>query len=1062
MFNKCMAFFVLFFMLFSLNISSAHEKSAPKIDPVFLNEYGESQEWVQILIEFKDDPGVEFWSKTKQDQVFEDVKIKQNAILNETSEYQNILMSKQEDFLSSLSQRNIKLVPGEHVTLVLNAMSAEIQGRDLSKLLNDQRILFIHDDRPKFQPVREIMASTTGSSEAWKGFSEQGISRLTGRNKLIGIIDTGLDKDHSEFNRPKKVRGGYNFVKGNTDYKDEEGHGTHVAGISAGQGKTDKYRGMAYEADLMAYRVFTPEQQGARNVIAAIDRSVADKCDVINMSLGYAGGENSKGSSAYHRSIANASKAGVLVVVAIGNDGSRRSDLPWTAGSPAIVEEAFSVAASNDRTIEASLILTPQEASKVVMPAVQVYPTPQFTNQLLEKAIVPAGFGSVGELKDLDLKDKIALIQRGPLPTGIQFREKLENAFAKGAVGVILYNHTSGDYINPSILDPKKNETAAQVAYLPPTIMLSLEDGLLLKAESQKTYSLEVLYQNLKVIADFSSMGPTPDAAFKPEISTPGDNILSTVPGGKYGYASGTSMASPSMAGLATLLKEARPKWDYNQIKSAFMNTAELLINPANRMPITFFLQGAGSARIDKAIFTPAFIEPRALVFSNASQEFEQVFTVSNAKAEKQSFDLSYQVFLLDGEVSPIELSFDSTNLSLEPSKDAQLTVKFKVDKERFLRGRYEGIVKLGSDLHIPFVVCRDNVSNLPEPISDIRLSTAQLQFSTQSAELTDSVLINFSMNAGTVVTIPSGNSTMNIGRNYGNVKIAIVDSEGEEWENILTLNNVMVGEYSIPWNGRNRQNRYFLPKGTYFVKVSMSKQVYDEKSKTYVPKDYAENRQAFSVVSSDVPDPITAVFSSLAIFREYEEFSLDLNFGKLSSLQNVASAVSSIEFELNYDPARLMYRSFRLNGFMKDIEDEFDFEIDEDDNNGIIKVKFYFDQMPLSTFLDQKSFSLVFRTIGAGRVRFSGKGFRIILDTGESQRVKPMMPSIRIQNRDFLLADINNDKIVDRYDYAIFNEAYGTNRGDAAFNASCDFNQDLQVDMSDLMIITREMGKMI
>lgn len=206
MFNKCMAFFVLFFMLFSLNISSAHEKSAPKIDPVFLNEYGESQEWVQILIEFKDDPGVEFWSKTKQDQVFEDVKIKQNAILNETSEYQNILMSKQEDFLSSLSQRNIKLVPGEHVTLVLNAMSAEIQGRDLSKLLNDQRILFIHDDRPKFQPVREIMASTTGSSEAWKGFSEQGISRLTGRNKLIGIIDTGLDKDHSEFNRPKKVQ----------------------------------------------------------------------------------------------------------------------------------------------------------------------------------------------------------------------------------------------------------------------------------------------------------------------------------------------------------------------------------------------------------------------------------------------------------------------------------------------------------------------------------------------------------------------------------------------------------------------------------------------------------------------------------------------------------------------------------------------------------------------------------------------------------------------------------------------------------------------------------------
>lgn len=1057
-----MSFIVLFFMMFSLNFSSAQEKSSSRINPSFLSDVIHSQEWVSIVIEFRDEPSVEFWSKKNTSQNFEDVKIMQNALLTETSDYQNILMSKQEAFLNSLNQREIKLIPGEHITLVLNALTAEIRGSDIPKLLEDQRILFVHDDRPKFQPVREIMASTTGSSEAWKGFPDQGIPRLTGRNKLIGIIDTGLDKDHIEFNRAKKVRGGYNFVNGNGDYRDEEGHGTHVAGISAGQGKTEKFRGMAYEADLMAYRVFTPKQQGARNVIAAIDRSVTDKCDVINMSLGYAGGESSKGSSAYHRSIANASKAGVLVVVAIGNDGSRREDLPWTAGSPAIVEEAFSVAASNDRKIEASLVLNPGQASMMLIPAIQVSPTPLFTNQLLQKGIVSAGFGTIGEVKDLELIGKIALIQRGPISNPITFREKLENAYTKGAEGVILYNHTSGDFVNPGILDTDRNETAAQVAYLPPTIMLSLEDGLMLISETQKDYLLEVSYQNLKVIADFSSMGPTPDAAFKPEISTPGDVIFSTFPGGKYGNASGTSMASPSMAGLATLLKEARPKWDSNQIKSAFMNTAELLINPVNRMPITFFLQGAGSARIDKAIFTPAFIEPRALVFSNASKEIEQVFTVSNATAEKQSFSLKHKVFLLEGELSPVEISFDVTTLSLEPSKDAQLTVYFKVDKERFLRGRYEGVIQLGSELQIPFVICRDSVSILQEPLSDIRLSTAQLEFSTQAIEPTDSVLINFSMNAGSVVTIPSGNSTANIGRNYGTVKIAIVDSEGEEWDSILTLNNIMVGEYSIPWNGRNRQNRYFLPKGSYYVKISMSKQVYDEKSQTTVVKDYVEKKQAFSVVSSDVPDPITAVFSTYKTYREYEEFSLDLNFGSLASLENIASAVSSIEFELNYDPARLMFRRFALNGFMKDKEKEYDFEIDEDDNNGIIKVKFQFDQMPLSFFLDQKSFSLVFRTIGSGRVRFAGKGFRLILDTGESLRVKPLMPSIRILSREYLLADINNDKIVDRHDFVIFNEAFGSKQGDEKFDANCDFNQDMRVDMSDMMIITREMGKII
>jgi minor extracellular serine protease Vpr len=1062
MFKKFTAFFVLFFVLFSLNFSSAQEKSSLPIDPIFLSEVIHSQEWISVIIEFKDDPGVEFWSKRNTSLDFEDAKAMQNSMLTETSDYQNFLMSKQEAFLDSLNLKEIKLIPSEHITLVLNALTAEIQGITLPKLLKDHRILFIHDDRPKFQPVREIMASTTGSNQVWKGISDKGIPRLTGKNKLIGIIDTGLDKDHAEFNRPRKVRGGHNFVNGGSDFRDEQGHGTHVAGIAAGQGNSEKLRGMAYEADLMGYRVFTPQQQGARNVVAAIDRSVIDKCDVINMSLGYAGGENSKGSSAYHRSIANASKAGVFVVVAIGNDGSRRADMPWTAGSPAIVEEAFSVAASNDRSIEANFIFNQNLPSRKVIPAIHVSPTPYFTNQLLQKAIVSAGFGTAGEMKDLELNGKIALIQRGPLSNPITFREKLENAYAKGAEGVILYNHTSGDHINPGILDSDRNETPAQVAYLPPTVMLSLEDGLMLKNETQEAYTIEVSYQNLKVIASFSSMGPTPDAAFKPEISAPGDNIFSTFPKGKYGYAGGTSMASPSVAGLATLLKEARPKWNSDQIKSAFMNTAELLINPANRMPITFFLQGAGSARIDKAVLTPAFIEPRALVFSNAPSEIEQVFTVSNASSLKQSFTIAHEVFLLEGETSPIAVSYNDPTLTLEPSKDAKLTVHFTIDKKAFLRGRYEGIIRLGSELHIPFVICRDEVSYLQDPISDIRLSTAQLDFSMQSIDHTDSVLINFSMNAGTVITIPEGNSTINIGRNYGTVKIAIVDSEGEEWENILTLNNIMVGEYSIPWNGKNRQNRYFLPKGSYYVKISMSKQVYDEKSKTLISKDYAEKRQTFSVISSDVPDPITAVFSTFKTYREYEEFSLNLNFGNLSSLESVASAVSSIEFELSYDPARLMYRRFQLSGFMKDKEKEYDFEVDEDDNNGIIKVKFHFEEMPLSSFLDQKSFSLVFRTIGSGRVRFSGKGFRLTLNTGENLRVKPLMPSIRIISRDYLLADINNDKIVDRYDFAIFNEAFGSKLGDEHFNANCDFNQDMKVDMSDMMIITREMGKII
>ncbi len=1057
MLRRIFCLVLTFFVLFTFNRVYAQSETDLRIDPTFFNEIVDSNQWVSVIIEFKDEPGIEYWSKSQQN-VSALHSTQPIFSVESIIHYQTGLIAKQEDFLQWSDRQGAVVIPQNHITLVLNALSADIHSSSISLLLKNRQVRFIHDDRAIMQPLRQTMSQTTGSDKAWEGIPEANINRLSGKNKLIGIIDTGLERNHLEFNRPRKVRGGYNFVNNNSDFSDQQGHGTHVAGIAAGQGNNPAHRGMAYEADIMVYRVFTPNVQGARNVVAAIDRSVADKCDVINLSLGYAGGENAKGTTAYHRSIANANKAGVFVVAAVGNEGSRRKEIPWTASSPSIVEEAFSVAASNDRKTEAYLILQPGTPSEKRIHAVHGYPTPHFSNELIQKPIVFAGYGSEKELQDLNLSGKIALIKRGPIENGITFRDKLENAMKKGAEGVILFNHTPYEIMTPHLL--RENETESQAKHLVPTVMITLEDGQYLQSVISKEYKASITYDVQIAMADFSSMGPTPDAAFKPEISAPGDNIRSTY---KTGYATmgGTSMASPSIAGLVTLIKEAHPKWTHEQIKSSLMNTADIMINKDNLLPISFLLQGAGSARVDKALTTPAFVEPRAIIYPSAQNTIEQTFTIQNALDKKQSLRLDAEIFLLEGEENPIEITLPEENLSMEALKDTSFICKFHINSDSMKRNRYEGIIHIGSELHVPFIIYRDSLANVEEPISNIRLSTTQIDFSTDANITHNPIKIYFSINAGTIFSLNQGGSQVTIGRNHADVMVSIMDDEGEIWANIARLNNVVAGEYAIEWSGKNSLNQYFLPRGNYFVNVSMDKN--ENINNQWVKKPYSTQKQAFQVIASVAPDPITAIFSSLKTFKEFQEFSLDLNLGALHLQSSIGNnPINSISFEINYDPSRVMFRRYLMEGFLKQIESEIDYEVDADDYEGIIRVQFHFDEMDSVLFKNEKSLSFVFRTIGTGRVRFIGKSFRIQLSNNEVIRVKPYMPSIRITNRDFLHADLNNDLIVDRLDFAIFTQAFGSIFGDPTYNADCDFNQDMAIDMIDFVILSKEMGKYI
>ncbi|MDP4197414.1 MAG: S8 family serine peptidase, partial [Bacteroidota bacterium] len=183
-----------------------------------------------------------------------------------------------------------------------------------------------------------------GADSVWFNYKDQGDS------VIVGIIDTGIDYMHPAlgrgFGKGYKVIGGYDFVNKDNDPIDDEGHGTHVAGIVAGN--SDSLKGVAPKALLVAYKALNSAGRGvSSDIIAAIEKTVDpndddnsdDKLDVVNMSLG-----NSRGDPFDPMSIAvnNAVKQGVTFCIAAGNDGEYRM-----IGSPGTAELAITVGATD-------------------------------------------------------------------------------------------------------------------------------------------------------------------------------------------------------------------------------------------------------------------------------------------------------------------------------------------------------------------------------------------------------------------------------------------------------------------------------------------------------------------------------------------------------------------------------------------------------------------------------------------------------------------------------------------------------------------------------------------
>jgi len=165
---------------------------------------------------------------------------------------------------------------------------------------------------------------------------------LRGEGIKVGIVDTGIDPNHGDFEG--RVAAMTSFAGG--DGKDDNGHGTHVASIAAGSGAVSggKYRGVAPAASLYVAKVLDARGSGSMSdVMAGIEWAVNQGVQVINLSLGSDG--PCDGTDALSTLCDQAvQQRGVVVCVAAGNAGPGDS----TVGSPGCARWVITVGAVDD------------------------------------------------------------------------------------------------------------------------------------------------------------------------------------------------------------------------------------------------------------------------------------------------------------------------------------------------------------------------------------------------------------------------------------------------------------------------------------------------------------------------------------------------------------------------------------------------------------------------------------------------------------------------------------------------------------------------------------------
>jgi len=500
-----------------------------------------------------------------------------------------------------------------------------------------------------------------------------------GSGIIISVIDTGVDFNHPDLlglGLEGKIIGGYDFVDNDKMPDDTNGHGTQVAGIIAANGNL---KGIAPNSKILMYKVSEDGESVPSNlIIKAIEKSIEDDADIINISLGI-NQTNTKIDQAVNKAIKN----NIFVVTAAGNFGPELS----TIGSPGINPNTITVGATFNN-VTSSLVATFEIEDKTfnVFPMVG---TQALTDPITSQII----FGKYGKIDDLlgnNFEGSILLIQRGSDIEGeiVYFSDKEKNAANVGAKAIIVYNNEPGIFFGELIHE------YVDEGYEPtiPALSVSRDDGLIIREilQSGTKGTLDVFYHP-DFVAYFSSRGPVSPFYIKPDLVAPGAFINTTDINGEYKISSGTSFAAPHVAGTAALILQKNPELTPQELKSILMTTSEIVYDQFDdRFPIE--VSGNGRIDVSKAINAELIIVPPNLIFdlSPANQIQTKHLKINGIDGESMSIRFE------ESGIADFDYDLDDENLVI----NAKLT-------EQSL-GEFESRVVINHneiDHHIPIIV---------------------------------------------------------------------------------------------------------------------------------------------------------------------------------------------------------------------------------------------------------------------------------------------------------------------------------------------------------------------
>lgn len=549
----------------------------------------------------------------------------------------------------------------QQTTLAYNGMVIEMTQAQAMKLatvpgvahIKRETLRYIQTDAgPEFIKVPGI----------WDGSANGSMSK--GEGMIVGIIDTGINSDSPSFadvggdgydhTNPNgagvysgdcatdewaalcndKLIGIHSYPVITDNYpsfndqvpangEDYNGHGSHTAGTTAGNvldnvdsgnGVTfDQISGVAPHANIISYQVCNPGAQDAIGfsgcypslTVLAVEHAIEAGVDAINYSIG--GGSSDPWQDSDSLAFLSARKAGIHVATSAGNSGPEAG----TVGSPGDSPWLTTVAAgTHNRDIVRNVTVDDTDYTFTLGSGPEI--TENISAPLVYAGTVDAvNFEGCGPFPADSFKDSMALISRG----ACAFADKVNNAAAAGATSVIVHNNRGGS---------ETISMAGLEATLIPSVSVTQDTGAeiitQLAAMSGLTTTINPTPTLVDVaggeVANFSSRGANASVAdvIVPSITAPGVSIFAAYadeqPEGfkenpspsEFAFLSGTSMASPHIAGSLTLLASIHPEWSPAEAQSALMLTAnQATVLQGSDQAANFFDMGAGYANVSAA-----------------------------------------------------------------------------------------------------------------------------------------------------------------------------------------------------------------------------------------------------------------------------------------------------------------------------------------------------------------------------------------------------------------------------------------------------------------------------